>query len=177
MAMRTAGWSILLDSEWHILCTERQLTSIGLSGLNGSTACKMSEMQAPGFVIASKHSFLLHSEREKSLNEEWEEECFRLRKSSPGLYNCCNMSEFWKHFTFCTCLCSVICLVKWHSFFLDRAILTPLAPFREVMTDFQDNFTLRHEFRENRSSEFTNRFCQSSEINNLNELMYSKGLE
>lgn len=45
------------------------------------------------------------------------------------------------------------------------------------MTDFQDNFTLRHEFRENRGSEFTNRFYQSSEINNLNELMYSKGLE
>lgn len=67
MVMQAEKWSILLDSEWHILCTERHLTSIGLSGLDGSTACKMSEMQAQGFVIASKRSFLLHRKREDSL--------------------------------------------------------------------------------------------------------------
>lgn len=113
-------------------------------------ACKVSETQAPEFVIASKCSFLPHSER-------WEEEslCMRSEKryvlaEGKGLlvYTITAMKVNSENaLPLCTCIYWVVSLRKWHTSLLNQRLTRSPAPFWGKGTNFQDTVAVRCEFR------------------------------
>lgn len=95
----------------------------------------------------------------ESAHEEQEEAGSCLRRSSPGWHSCCNASEAWNT-SFCSGICWVVSAARCHTRLLDQGGSAPLAPFWERWQTFQT--ILRHEFRESRGAEFTNRFWRFS---------------